>query len=102
MEPEQPVQLEHILRHMSVGVTILDCSDLRVRYINPYLQSLFDQVEQPRRFREAIGHCLQELLPDEYYKIVLPLLQQVRTTGKKKMWPDIPFEGFLEKPEHSR
>ncbi len=95
MEPEQPVQLEHILRHMSVGVAILDCSDLRVRYINPYLQSLIDQVEQPQRFREAIGHRLQELLPDEYYKIALPLLQQVRTTGKKKMWPDIPFEGFL-------
>ena len=64
MEPEQPVQLEHILRHMAVGVTILDCPDLRVRYINPYFQSLLDQVEQPRRFREALGHCLQEILPD--------------------------------------
>ena len=95
MEPEQPVQLEHILQHMSVGVAILDCSDLCVRYINPYLQSLLEQVEQPRRLREAIGHCLQELLPGEYYKVVLPLLQQVSTTGKRKMWPDIPFEGFL-------
>ncbi|GAC1382052.1 MAG: hypothetical protein NVSMB33_09140 [Ktedonobacteraceae bacterium] len=92
MDPGQPIQLEHILQHMSVGVAILDCSDLRLRYINSYLQSLLDQ---PWRSRGAIGHCLPDILPEELYKVALPLLRQVCITGKRRSWADIPFEGFL-------
>src|SRR5215471_2734335 len=40
MNSVQPLLLEHILEHMPVGVVILDCTSLRILYINTYLQSL--------------------------------------------------------------
>src|SRR5438270_4203322 len=92
MEPGQPVQLEHILRHMTVGVAILDCSDMQLRYVNPYLLSLLDQ---PWCSQGVAGHRLDEILPEELYKTALPFLQQVCATGEGMSWADLPFEGFL-------
>ncbi|TMC24681.1 MAG: PAS domain-containing protein [Chloroflexi bacterium] len=95
MEPDQPAQLEHILRHMSVGVAILDCSDLRLHYANPFLLALLEQLEPSGHSQDVVGHCLDEILPDELRKIAVPVLQQVCSTGQHLSWSDIPFEGFL-------
>lgn len=92
MEREQSAHLEHILRYMSVGVAILACPDMRLRYANPFLLSLLDQ---PLSADEVIGKTLPEIIPDELLKIALPFLQQVCATGKRKQWADIPYEGFL-------
>lgn len=92
MEPEQSAQLEHILRYMSVGVAILACPDMRLRYANPFLLSLLDQ---PVSADEVIGRPLSAIIPDELAKIAMPFLQQVCATGKRKQWADIPYEGFL-------
>jgi PAS domain S-box-containing protein len=90
MELEQTAQLESIFRHMSVGVAVLDCTDLRLRYANPYLLSLLDQPRQavPDRY-------LAEILPEELWRIAQPLLQRVCATGQHMSWSDIPYEGFL-------
>src|SRR3989440_12597160 len=95
MESDQPAQLEHILQHMSVGVAILDCSDLRLQYANPFLLSLLEQLEPHWRPQAVIGHCLDEIIPDELRRIAIPLLQQVCSTGERLSWSDMPFEGFL-------
>ena len=95
MQPGAPAQLEHILRHMSVGVAILDCSDMRLHYANPFLLALLEQLEPSWRSQDVIGHRLDEIIPDELRKIAIPLLQQVCSTGQHLSWSDIPFEGFL-------
>src|SRR6266487_5134984 len=95
MEPGQPAQLEHILRQMSVGVAILDCSDLRLHYANPFLLALLEQLEPSGHSQDVVGHCLDEIIPDELRKIAVPVLQQVCSTGQHLSWSDIPFEGFL-------
>lgn len=91
MELEQTAQLESIFRHMSVGVAVLDCTDLRLRYANPYLLSLLDQ---PHRAMPT-DRYLAEILPEELWRIAQPLLQQVCATGQHMSWSDIPYEGFL-------
>src|SRR5713226_4584864 len=95
MEPGQPAQLEHILRQMSVGVAILDCSDLRLHYANPFLLALLEQLEPSGHSQDVVGKCLYEIIPDELRKIAVPVLQQVCSTGQHLSWSDIPFEGFL-------
>src|SRR5216684_3826791 len=95
MEPGQPAQLDHILRHMSVGVAILDCSDLRLHYANPFLLALLEQLEPSGHSQDVVGKCLDEIIPDELRKIAVPVLQQVCSTGQHLNWSDIPFEGFL-------
>src|SRR6266480_609996 len=95
MEPGQPAQLEHILQHMSVGVAILDCSDLRLHYANPFLLALLEQLEPSGHSKDVVGLCLDEIIPDELRKIAVPVLQQVCSTGQHLSWSDIPFEGFL-------
>src|SRR5436309_2893927 len=95
MESGQPAQLEHILQHMSVGVAILDCSDLRLQYANPFLLSLLEQLESPWHPQDVVGHYLDEIISDELRRIAIPLLQQVCSTGERLSWSDIPFDGFL-------
>src|SRR2546423_13986621 len=95
MQPGQPSQLQHILRHMSVGVAILDCSDLRLHYANPFLLALLEQLEPSGHSKDVAGNCLDEIIPDELRKIAEPVLQQVCSTGQHLSWSDIPFEGFL-------
>ena len=62
MGPEHSVQLESIFRYMSVGVAIIDCSDLRIRYANPYLLSLLDQLQLSQ---VVIGRRLDEVIPED-------------------------------------
>jgi PAS domain S-box-containing protein len=95
MEPEQSAQLESIFQHMSVGVAILDCPDLRLLYANPYLLSLLDQAHEAGRPQAIISHSLYEIIPEELLRIALPLLQQACSTGQRMSWSDIPYEGFL-------
>ena len=93
MNLAQPALLEHILERMPVGVAILDCTDLRVLYINSYLQSLLDQ---PWRARSPIGHTLNQVAPYEIQKVAEPLIRQVCSSGQKVTFSDLPYEGFLE------
>src|SRR5439155_21474714 len=93
MNSVQPALLEHILEHMSVGVVILDCRSLRILYINTYLQSL---LPSPWHIQSLIGHSLRDIVPDEEYKIVEPILQDVCLTGRGVTFSDIPYDGFLE------
>jgi PAS domain S-box-containing protein len=93
MNLAQPALLEQILERMPVGVAILDCTDLRVLYINSYLQSLFDQ---PWRTLSPIGHTLHQIVPDEIQKVAEPLIRQVCSTGQNVTLSDLPYEGFLE------
>src|SRR5271157_6462370 len=93
MNLAQPALLEHILERMPVGVAILDCTDLRVLYINSYLLSLLDQ---PWRTQSPIGHTLGEVAPHEVQKAAEPLIRQVCSTGQNVTFSDLPYEGFLE------
>ncbi|HEY6411133.1 MAG TPA: PAS domain-containing protein, partial [Ktedonobacteraceae bacterium] len=92
MEPGQSEQLEAIFQHMSVGVAIISCPDLRLRYANPYLLSLLDQVHESP---SIVGHRLAQIIPEELFRIALPFLQHVCSTGQPLNWSDIPYEGFL-------
>lgn len=92
MEPEQSVQLEAIFRYMSVGVAIIDCSDLRIRYANPYLLSLLDQLQHPQA---VIGRRLDEIIPEDLWGMARLLIEQVCATGRRMSWSSIPYEGFL-------
>ncbi len=92
MEPEQSARLEYILGHLAIGIAILNCADLRIQYINPYLQSLIDE---PWQSQGVIGYTLQEIATDEVQKIAVPLLREICTTGQRASWTSIPYEGFL-------
>src|SRR5579872_595774 len=92
MEPEQSAQLEFILGHLTMGVAILGCADLRFLYVNPYLQSLIDE---PWRSQGVVGHTLEEVATSDVQKIAMPLLREVCATGQRVSWTNIPYEGFL-------
>jgi PAS domain S-box-containing protein len=93
MNPAQPALLEHILERMPVGVAILDCTDLRILYVNSYLLSLLDPVW---RSQSIMGRTLDEVVPHEVRKAAEPLLRQVCSTGRGLIFSDLPYEGFLE------
>src|SRR5215467_4412460 len=93
MNSVQPALLENILERMPVGVVILDCSSLHIQYINAYLQSL---LPSPWHIQNPIGRSLQDLMSDEEYKILEPIIQEVCLTGREVTFSDIPYEGFLE------
>ena len=93
MNSVQPALLEHILERMPVGVVILDCTSLRVLYLNTYLQSL---LPPPWHTQSPIGYRLHEVVPYDVHKIAEPLIQQVCSTGRSVTFSDIPYEGFLE------
>jgi len=93
MEPEQSRQLEYILGHMTIGVAILDCADLRVRYVNSYLLSL---LEEAWHCQSVIGLRLAEIAPGEVLTAALPILQQVCSSGQSTRFGDIAYEGLLK------
>ena len=93
MNSVQPALLEHILERISVGVLILDCVSLRILYVNTYLQSILPSSWQAQNL---IGYSLRDILPDEEFKIVEPILQEVCLTGRDNTFSDVPYEGFLE------
>src|SRR5438477_9112529 len=79
MNSVQPALLEHILERIPVGVVILDCTSLRILYLNTYLKSL---LPSPWHFQSPIGRSLRDIMSYEEYKIVEPLLQEVCLTGQ--------------------
>jgi PAS domain S-box-containing protein len=93
MEPEQSRQLEYILGHMTIGVAILDCADLRVRYVNSYLLSLLEEAWQCQGVR---GLRLSEIAPGEVLTVALPILQQVCSSSQSTRFCDVPYEGLLK------
>src|SRR5262249_25991103 len=93
MEPGQSRQLEYILGHMTIGVAILDCAGLRVRYVNSYLLSL---LEEAWHCQDVIGLRLAEIAPGEVLTVALPILQQVCSSGQSIRFCDVPYEGLLK------
>ena len=94
MVPEQSkIQLEHILKRISVGVAILDCADFRILYANPYLLALLDE---SWRSQGVNGRRLDEVVAEETLEVALPVLQQVSVTGQSVTYHALPYEGFLE------
>ena len=93
MNSVQPALLEHILERMPVGVVILDCTSLRILYINTYLQSL---LPLPWHSQSLIERSLRDIVPVEEYKLVEPIIREVCLTGRGVTYTDIPYEGFLE------
>jgi signal transduction histidine kinase len=93
MNSVQPALLEHVLERMPIGVVLLDCTSLRILYMNTYLQSL---LPSSWLTQGLIGHSLRDIVPDEEYNIVEPIIQKVCLTGQSIAFSDIPYEGFLE------
>ncbi|GCE07017.1 PAS domain-containing protein [Dictyobacter aurantiacus] len=93
MDPEYGTQLEYTLDTLSVGVALLDGSDFRIRYVNPYLRSLLVAL---LRQQEVVGRSASELLPETINAALLPLLRQVASGGERVELAEVPFEGFLE------
>ncbi len=93
MELEHIGQLESILGYLSVGVIILDATDLCIRYMNSYL---FSHLEEPWSYQDVKGRRIDEILPDEMNKVIVPLLRRVAMTGESVQYAELPFEGFLQ------
>jgi len=93
MELQHSRQLEYILGRMPIGVAILDCTDLCIRYVNPYLLSLLEECWYSQG---VTGHRLAEIAPAEVLTVALPILQQVCSCGQSKQFSDVPYEGFLK------
>ncbi|TMC18663.1 MAG: PAS domain-containing protein [Chloroflexi bacterium] len=92
MEPGQAVQLEYICAHITIGLVILDATNLRIRYANPYLCSLLDE---PWSYRGVIGRSVEEVLSAKISALALPHLQHVAMTGERIQRAEVPYEGFL-------
>src|SRR5438876_2483528 len=93
MEPGQAAQLEHILRHVSVGVAILNFSSLHIRFANPYILAFLDE---PWCYQNVVGMRVDEVLPAHICDIALPLLRQVSESGQALHYTEVPYEGSLE------
>lgn len=93
MEPGQAAQLEHILRHVSVGVAILNSSSLYIRFANPYILAFLDE---PWCYQNVVGMRVDEVLPSHICDIALPLLRQVSESGQALHYSEVPYEGSLE------
>jgi PAS domain S-box-containing protein len=93
MEPGQAAQLDHILRHVSVGVAILNSSSLHIRFANPYILAFLDE---PWCYQNVVGLRIDEVLPTQIYTIALPLLRQVSESGQAVHYAEVPYEGSLE------
>ncbi len=93
MEPGQAAQLEHILRHVSVGVAILNSTSLHIRFANPYILAFLDE---PWCYQNVVGLRIDEVLPAQICDIALPLLRQVSESGQSVHFAEVPYEGSLE------
>jgi PAS domain S-box-containing protein len=93
MDLDHAVQLEYILGRVSVGVAILDPTDFRIQYANPYLLLLLDEA---RRQQEIVGHPIAEVIPEIKQYDVLSRLREIAATGRRMHFSEIPYEGFLE------
>lgn len=87
------MQLEQILNHLQIGAALLDCTELRYLYANPYLLSLLDE---PWRSKGINGYRIEEVITSELYNIALPTLEQVRTTRQPVTYDALAYEGFLQ------
>lgn len=93
MELGQGFQPIDILGRVSVGVAVIDATTFRIRYVNSYLRSL---LEEPWSYQDVVGHSVEEVVPDEMCRIMLPLLHHVASTRKSLHYSTVPYEGFLE------
>lgn len=93
MELEHTGQFEYILGRLSVGVAVLNCADLRFLYANAYLLSILDE---PWCSQGVVGHRLDDVAPKEVQRLLLPILQQVCSTGQSRKLCGLPYEGFLK------
>lgn len=92
MEQGQTEQIEALLGCLSVGIAVLDSTDLRIRYLNAYLRT---QLEKHWHVQDVTGQKVDELLPEEVRKSVLARLHTVIVTGEDIDYAELPYEGFL-------
>jgi len=93
MEHGQTEQIEALLGCLSVGIAVLDRTNLRIRYLNTYLRT---QIEKHWHLQDVTGQRAEELLPEEMRKVVLAHLNAVLLTGKDVDYAELPYEGFLQ------
>ena len=93
MEQEQTAQIEALLGCLSVGVAVLDSTDLHIHYLNAYLRT---QIEKHWHLQDVIGQRIDRLLPEEVRKNVLACLHTVALTGESIEYAELPYEGFLQ------
>jgi PAS domain S-box-containing protein len=93
MQPGQVVQPEYVFEHVSIGIAMLDASDLRIRYINPYLKSL---LEEPWSYQDVIGYSVDTMISPPVLKVARPILEHVAATGERIEHAEVPYEGFLQ------
>ena len=93
MEKGQTEQIEAFLGCLSVGIAVLDGSNLRIRYLNAYLHK---QLEKHWHLQDVVGQQVHELLPEEVRKDVLVCLHLVALTGESIDYPELSYDGFLQ------
>ncbi|GAC1389065.1 MAG: hypothetical protein NVS4B11_06700 [Ktedonobacteraceae bacterium] len=93
MEQGQIEQIEALLGCLSVGIAVLDSTNLRIRYLNSYLRT---RIEDNWDLENGAGRRIEELLPEEVRENVLACLRHVATTGESIHYAELPYEGFLQ------
>lgn len=94
METGQTARFQHILNSLSLGIAIIEGPDLRVQYINPYLQQL---LHEAWNVQQITGQRVDMVVPADINALLMPLLTQVISSGESIHKQDVPFEGFLER-----
>ncbi len=87
------MQPEYVFEHVSIGIAMLDASDLHIRYINPYLKSL---LEEPWSYQDVIGYNVDTVVSPSALTVVRPILERVAASGERSEQAEVPYEGFLQ------
>ncbi len=85
-------EIEALLGCLSVGILVLDSTDLRIRYLNSYLHT---QVKKYWNTQEVIGQQIAEFLPDVVRESVLARLHSVTLLEETIEYAELPYEGVL-------
>ncbi len=86
-------QIEALLGCLSVGIVALDSTDLRIRHLNSYLLTQF---EQYWNMQEVIGQRVAEFLPENVRENALALLHSAINSGETLEFAELPYEGFID------
>ncbi len=93
MKQGQIEQTETLLECLSVGIVVLDSTNLCIHYLNSYLRT---HLEDYWSLKDITGRRVEELLPEDIHKNVISCLHSVATTGESCHYAELPYEGFLQ------
>ena len=85
-------EFEAFLGCLSVGVLVLDSTDLRIRYLNSYLNT---QIEHYWPMREVMGQHVAEFLPEHRRENVLTRLRALTVSEEPVEYAELAYEGLL-------